>query len=209
MSDEFENWSPFMAGRYWTFEKVMDALRANPDPVEPYGWTDFLFDSLSNKAVEDRVAMATMILDHGADPSVISRDGDRINCLHVLFTSGSRVHDPALEAPLLERLLDGGASMTLRSPRFGTPFEMMTKVVAAEELLYSFYDVVFARPDIDMGVVIDPPTGKTLAQKLLSPLRRGRGRMECARRAQDYIKKHGLQEAAGVSDEDLERTLNE
>ncbi|WP_219814649.1 hypothetical protein, partial [Rathayibacter rathayi] len=62
------------------------------------------------------MAIANRLLDDGADPSLVSTDGDRVNVLHVLW-GRARDRDPEAEAALIARLLDGGADINLRSPR--------------------------------------------------------------------------------------------
>jgi len=98
--------------------------------------------ALSNGDPATRVTIATRLLDDGADVHQMSP-------LHVMLAASK--HDFPLEAPLLRRLLDMGADVNEVYPRYGTPVE-----TAAGEFKYTdadlkpFYDVLLARPDIDL-----------------------------------------------------------
>ncbi|RRR17540.1 hypothetical protein DS079_14415 [Brachybacterium paraconglomeratum] len=94
-------------------------------------------------------------------------DDDNINVLHVLFSGSFREHNFRAEAKVLKRLLDGGADINLRSPRFGLPLEALDSMAASDEHLKPFYDVVFARPDIDMSIIVNKVTGFSLGEKLV------------------------------------------
>lgn len=107
-----------------------------------------LFKSLANKDIKARVAITTRLLDDGADPSV---ESGGINALHVMFARPP--HDAKLEAPMLGRLLDGGADVNLVSKRFGPPLMcLITNDTAPEVDIVPFYDVFFSRPDLDLSV---------------------------------------------------------
>ena len=145
-------------------------------------WSDVILGALSNRNPEDRVAIGNYLLDSGADPSVVS-EGDNVNALHVFFSGLAENHDFALEAPLLKRLLDGGADINLRSPRFGRPLEALSSMAATDDDLQPFYDVVFARPDIDMSAIINKH-GSTLGELLTSTTR-----PDMTRRAEEYMER--------------------
>ena len=145
-------------------------------------WRRALAGALRNPSPEDRVAIASLLLDHGSDPSVVI-DDDNINVLHVLFSGLADEHDFELEAPLLRRLLDGGADINLRSPRFGYPLEALSWMAATDDDLQPFYDVVFARPDIDMSAIINKH-GSTLGELLISTTR-----PDMTRRAEEYMER--------------------
>ncbi len=129
-------------------------------------WSRALGGALKNHSPEDRVAIADLLLDHGADPSVVI-DDDNINVLHVLFSGSFRGHDFRAEAKVLKRLLDGGADINLKSPRFGLPLEMLDSMAASDQHLKPFYDVVFVRPDIDMSIIVNNVTGFSLGESLV------------------------------------------
>ena len=94
-------------------------------------------------------------------------DDNNINVLHVLFFGSFRELNFLAEANVLKRLLDGGADINLRSPRFGLPLEALDSMAPSDEHLNPFYDVVFARPDIDMSIIVNKVTGFSLGEKLV------------------------------------------
>ena len=145
-------------------------------------WSVAIFGGLANEEPTEKVGIVNLLLDNGADPSVVS-EGDNINVLHVLFSGLADEHDFELEAPLLRRLLDGGADINLRSPRFGYPLEALSWMAATDDDLQSFYDVVFARPDIDMSAIINKH-GSTLGELLTSTTR-----PDMTRRAEEYMER--------------------
>lgn len=119
-----------------------DAMWASPSTGEP-----LLKFAVGNHDADARVAIATRLLDDGADPSWSADNGT--NLLHVLL--GRRTHDFAAEAPLVARLIAGGADINEVAVRFGTPLETATMRSAyTDEELAPIYDVFFAQPDLDL-----------------------------------------------------------
>ena len=112
------------------------------------GGRPLLFQSIANKDVSARVAITTRLLDDGSDPSVVSGG---INVLHVLF--GQRAHDAELEAPMLRRLITGGADVNLVSKRWGPPMASLIQYgPSPEEKRVPFYDVLFEQPNLDFSL---------------------------------------------------------
>jgi hypothetical protein len=149
--------------RRGTFEDFLPLYEADDE-----GPTAWLLRALMNRTPRERVQIADRLLDDGADAAAIEPH-DHVNALHVLFAE--REHDFELEAPLLKRLLEGGADINLRSPRFGLPLMMLRDMVALPREAVPFYDVVFQRPDIDLDAVImykGPADGTTLGDILTS-----------------------------------------
>ncbi|NRD09639.1 hypothetical protein [Rathayibacter agropyri] len=124
-------------------------------PFTPRPGVDGLLGgAVVNKDPRARLAIANRLLDDGADPSLVSADGDRINVLHALW-GRRQVRDPEAEAALIGRLLDGGADINLRSPRFGLPLTMLvTDISASHEYLRAVFAAVTAhsRPDLTAHV---------------------------------------------------------
>jgi ankyrin repeat protein len=108
---------------------------------------ELLLRSLGNNDVTARIAIASQLLDDGADPAAQYKDG--VNTLHVLLGGG--LHDFEAEVPLLKRLLDGGADINKVIRKFGTPLETLAaQFKFSDETLAPFYDVWFARDDLDL-----------------------------------------------------------
>ncbi|UFU02833.1 hypothetical protein LQF12_15315 [Ruania suaedae] len=106
-----------------------------------------LFGALANKDPGARAAIANRLLDDGADPAVVSRTG--VSLLHVLL--GQRAHDPALEGPLLRRLLEGGAPINAVESRDGAALAMLLRLSSlSDEDRLPMYEAFFARPDLDL-----------------------------------------------------------
>lgn len=116
--------------------------------------------AVRNGSIPDRIAISHFLLNEGLDPLMIG-GGDHINVLHSSFGHGSD-RDFAAEAPLLKRLLDLGADMTLRSPRFGTPWEMLVRVPRRGGDATPFYDAIFDRPDLDLDQPLETKYGTTV-----------------------------------------------
>jgi hypothetical protein len=107
-----------------------------------------LLGSLGNNDPAARIAIATRLLDDGADPAAEYSGG--VTTLHVLLGRG--VHDFESEVPLLDRLLDGGADVNKVIRKFGTPLETLAaQFKFSDETLAPLYDVLFARDDLDLS----------------------------------------------------------
>lgn len=112
-------------------------------------WVNYEFESgtplalaLSNSDTGQRVAIANRLLDDGADVR-------RGQPLHRLL--GRNQHDFTAEAPVLERMLDAGADVNEVMAKFGTPLETIAaKGKFSDAELTPFYDVLLARPDLDL-----------------------------------------------------------
>jgi uncharacterized protein len=125
-----------------SFEEFMAAY----DPADKnldFSGTSLLGLALGNGDPAARAAIATRLLDDGADPA---KHGDE---LHVLL--GASAHDRDTEPALLKRMLDAGADVNRVVPRFGTPLETLADVFKfSDDTLAPFYDVFFERPDLDL-----------------------------------------------------------
>jgi len=113
------------------------------------GGKTLLFESVANRDVEARVAITMRLLDDGADPSVVSGG---MNVLHILL--GEKNHDARLEAPMLRRLIDGGADINQVSKRWGVPLiGLVESGFYPESARIPFYDVIFDQPNLDVSLI--------------------------------------------------------
>ncbi|MER5701757.1 hypothetical protein ABT023_07335 [Micromonospora sp. NPDC002296] len=88
-----------------------------------------------------------MLLDDGADARMTSADG--VNTLHAML--GNAALDSAIEAPVLRRLIDGGADVNGVAKEFGTPLQVLfVQFRYTDEMLAPFYDVLFSCGDLDL-----------------------------------------------------------
>lgn len=139
---------PYSAIRSGSFEDFKTSLDENPD----FDWKHFFLRAFRNQDLTGRVEIVNWMLDHGADPAHVKR-GEGINALHVLFTQ--REHDFVGEARLLQRLLDGGADINLKAPKWNVPiYALWENSVVSDEELAPFYDVLFSYPGIDWDVIV-------------------------------------------------------
>ena len=136
-----------VAGR-GTLDDFVKAVAENPD----VDWKKYLFWALGNSNLASRLEIANWMLDHGADPAQIDPRG-KINALHVLLTQ--REHDYPGEGKLLQRLLDGGADINLKAPKWNVPiYTLWENSLVPDEELSPFYDVLFSHPGIDWDVIV-------------------------------------------------------
>lgn len=155
-------WHPARKLTLQEFIEQYRALPANERTTE--NATDALFGSMSNAKVRDRVGIASFLLTEGADPANIEAGGDRVNVLHALLSHRrGQERDFAVEAPLLQRLLDGGADINQRSPRFGYPVDGLPDLELFDGDITPFLDVVFSRPELDLSVYKNKTMGVTMA----------------------------------------------
>lgn len=117
------------------------------DATDPQLGPELLRDALAHKRPSLRPVLVHRLLDDGADAGTVFGDGS--GTLHVLF--GRPQHDFVPEAGLAARLLDEGADVNLRAGGFGTPLEVLIEQLKfSDDDLAPFYDVLFARPDLDL-----------------------------------------------------------
>jgi hypothetical protein len=138
----------FMAaqtGDYDAFASVYDPVRDDA--------TALLFQALSNPDPASRAAIANRLLDDGADAAAIEARATTINTL-----LGQVRHDIALEAPLLQRLIEGGADVNHREERGLLPVRQAVKVGArgGDEGRRPLYEVLFAAPELDLALPSHP-----------------------------------------------------
>lgn len=146
-------WSLYMGAQTGTFEEYAKGYdQATVEECRASGHGEPLLKALGNHSVVDRVKISNFLLDRGADASAPAK-GDNVNALHVLF--GVRNHDFTLEAPLLERILEGGADVNLCSPRFARPLWMLMMMPVKGWKLEPFLDVFFGRADMDLSLPIE------------------------------------------------------
>ncbi|GGO57470.1 hypothetical protein GCM10012287_53430 [Streptomyces daqingensis] len=132
--------------RRGTYEEFLSRYEPGAARAADSTGRTLLHAALANGDLHARVAIAVRLLDDGADAAALS-GAEGFTTLHVLLGRGK--HDFPGEAPLLERLLDGGADVNRAVERFGTPLHTAARQFAfTDAALAPFYDVLFARPDL-------------------------------------------------------------
>ncbi|WTW99862.1 hypothetical protein OG216_43820 [Streptomycetaceae bacterium NBC_01309] len=136
------------AAQTGSLDEFLDAYDSSQANAEVRG-RSILMGALTNVDPSARRAIATRLLADGADATTTSGD---VNALHALL--GSARLDPELEAPLLRRLLDGGADVNAVADTYGTPLQLlMSQFAYTDEVLAPLYDVLFARGDLDLLMI--------------------------------------------------------
>ncbi len=162
---------------------------AEYDPSQAVGWVSGTGQTLLHLAVgnpdpEARVAIATRLLDDGADATALLAP-QGYTALHILF--GAAEHDVVAEAPLVERLLDAGLDVNAVAARSGTALQTLaSQLKFSDETLAPFYDVLFARPDLDLLV-----PGKMGRSSLESARRLVEKRGALVARMEEYLSRRG------------------
>lgn len=169
----------------------LEEFESGYEPAQAATWTSetgqtLLHLALSNPDPAARVAIADRLLDDGADPAAVFGP-EGYTTLHILLGRGE--HDAAAEAPLLERLLDGGADVNAVATGWGTPLQTLaSELKFSDDQLAPFYDVLLARPDLDL---LRP--GKADRSSLESARRLAKKRAGLVARMEDYLHRHGQQ----------------
>lgn len=133
--------SPTGAAKSGSFDEFMAVYdQASSDA------TALLPHALGNADPAARVAIATRLLDDGADASVQHGGNSAINVL-----LGQRRHDVEAEAVLLARLLDEGADVNQPSRRGDAPIMQLVLAPSMGDAdMVPFYRVLLARPELDL-----------------------------------------------------------
>lgn len=158
-------------------------------------WTDgsgrsFLHCVLANKDPQVRVALANRVLDDGGDAGRLTSEGR--TTAHVLLAQ--KRHDPPVEAPLLSRLLDSGCDVNrvVLDKQAGTPlYTLAQQFKFTDEFFAPFYDVFFARDDLDLVSPTLHDRSDLATFRLWSDRR-----TDLVRRAEGYVRAKGIDAAA-------------
>lgn len=127
---------------------------------------DLLFEVLTNPVPAERVAMANFLLDLGADASHRIAPNAVLNVL-----CSAREHDFELEAPLMQRLLDGGADVNNRDHYGEVPIsELLNHGTALDEEMVPFYRILLNSPALDLSLPVSPwkPDGATVRDSIFA-----------------------------------------
>lgn len=169
----------------WSYQEFLDVY----EPQDATTWrtssgATLLHMALHNGRPAFRVQIADRLLHDGADATAVA-PSEQVSVLHILWAELR--HDFALEAPLLERLLDAGADPNCVSPVWGTPLQTLAaRLKFSDAELAPFYDVIFTRPDIDL---LKP--GRKGRSSLQSARLLGEGRPGMVERMEAYLVEHG------------------
>jgi hypothetical protein len=97
--------------------------------------------ALTNRTPENRLAIASWLLDQGVDATFVL-GADNVGALHILFSH--EPHDYEGEAVLAARLIEAGADVNLVSPRFGSPLAILAAAFKfSDATLQPLYGALF------------------------------------------------------------------
>lgn len=176
---------PIHAASMWSFDDFFAEFGPEVATyMSPSTGQTVLGAALRNGDLAARYAIANRLLDEGADPAHVTRDG--VNSLHVAL--GPVGKDLQRLIPLVQRLLDGGADPNQVARKFGTPLQMVTGFYATpEEELRPLYDLFFSRDDLDLLKV------GAFKQSTLSLARKSTQFLpELERRMEQYLEERGI-----------------
>lgn len=131
------------AAEYWDVSRFFEHF--GPRIEDPTG---ALRGAVSNEDLEARVVIAGRSLLDGADVTRVL-GAECVSVVHILL--GQLTHDLEREPELIRAILDAGADVNWVSPRWGTPVQTLAgNARFTDGELAPFYDVFFARPDLDL-----------------------------------------------------------
>lgn len=138
----------FMAAKTTGYAEFAAAYDPTSDDA-----TELLFQALSNTDPVARAEIAHRLLDEGADAAHLQAQATTINVL-----LGQVQHDIELEAPLLRRLIAGGADVNHREERGLLPVRQLIKIGAAggDEGRRPLYEALFSAPKLDLSLPSHP-----------------------------------------------------
>ncbi|GAA4284749.1 hypothetical protein GCM10022261_22800 [Brevibacterium daeguense] len=145
-------------GTYDEFVEQYDASSADREKL--------LVSALTHPEPVHRVAIATRLLDDGAD--IV--EAERRHGAVLLSLLPALRHDSALEGPLVQRLVDGGADVNALERRGDRPINYVIRMSLPDEERGPFYRALFGSGRLDLAVPADPrqPDGPTLIEHLLA-----------------------------------------
>lgn len=172
-----------------TYEEFLSWYDPKTTPYWRVGDSTALSGAVANPSVENRIAIANRLLDDGAVATIVLKS-NQTNLLHHLFEQ--REHDWVREARLVQRLIDGGADINQRSPKFGPPLKTLYEEARGDAALGPLYDIIFALPNLDFDIFVSKTSGNA-PYSLRELIERGVRKREMARRISEYLaKRKGL-----------------
>jgi hypothetical protein len=145
---------------------------------------------------EGRIGISNFLLDDGADATYIRRRNGSTHTLGLLIDRADLAAS-AQDVALFRRLLDAGADINAVDKKYGTPVQWLgEKLMNVDESLgVPFYDVIFARVDLDLFKI---GAGKKssyrtaeLDRDYFAKLNEGQFSILWTR-VQQYVREHGL-----------------
>jgi len=134
---------------------TLEELRAVYEPGLVRTWRASWGDTLLTTALgrhdkEGRIGISNFLLDDDADATYVDRRTGSSTL--TLLISRADLAAPAEDVALFRRLLDAGADINAVNKKYGTPVQRLSETLLNkdESLGVPFYDVIFAREDLDL-----------------------------------------------------------
>lgn len=139
---------PVAAADYGSYQEFMELYEGSEiqQNIGTFitGFAPLLWRSVVNKDIDARIAISNQLIDDGVD---VAYEDDETNVLHVYFNN--RTFEPEKEAPLLRRLMKGGADLNLRTSNGETPIGLLLKrsVLLPNISMAPFFNVLLDFPE--------------------------------------------------------------
>lgn len=151
---------------------TLDDVLREMKPDDPVTWRSgdrtALALTLGNRSPADRLQIAHMLLDRGADAGFVL-EYDNIGALHILFSH--QPHEYEAEAELATRLIECGADPNLVSPRFGSPLATLAATFKfTDATLQPFYTALIASGKLDLTTT--DKGGRTMLENIAVKVKR-------------------------------------
>ncbi|BDD84705.1 hypothetical protein TPB0596_44680 [Tsukamurella pulmonis] len=138
---------PVAAADYGSYQEFMELYEGSEiqQNIGTFitGFAPLLWRSVVNKDIDARIAISNQLIDDGVN---VAYEDNETNVLHVYFNN--RTFEPEKEAPLLRRLLKGGADLNLQPSKGYSPLiTFISNPRLRESQRAPFYDVLLEFPE--------------------------------------------------------------
>lgn len=140
--------SAYPAASMGTYDNFIAVYEGSEDEASIQNHTEpkdntLLWKAAHNRDVDARIDICNRLIDDGID---VAYEDNKTNVLHVYFSN--RTFEPEKEAPLLRRLLEGGADLNLQPSKGYSPLiTFISNPRLREPQRAPFYNVLLDFPE--------------------------------------------------------------
>ncbi|KXO96506.1 Uncharacterised protein (plasmid) [Tsukamurella tyrosinosolvens] len=141
--------SAYPAASMGTYDNFIAVYEGSEDEASIQNHTEpkdntLLWKAAHNRNVDARLAICNRLIDDGID---VAYEDNKTNVLHLYFSN--RTFEPEKEAPLLRRLLEGGADLNLQPSKGYSPLMtfMTNPRLLPDEVKVPFFNVLLEFPE--------------------------------------------------------------